>query len=1043
MAIVLGVLSAEVKAMDNTGSYITIDGSTAKYADNLISITVVGMSESVTSVGTTLVYLRPQGDRVSVDCSCAAGYVAYVKDIDSRMDGGHVTYGVRNASIEEDTHEVTLAFERAIEIDLDCDSDWDGDIDEEDDGNEDIFGALVGRGKSAPLEFRMDDVGSDAEDAEVSFYVSGGIALYAGGDQEWDGELLASGIGDGPDSVTFPVGKIPNPLCVKGLVRSEHFGDCAVKAVYTDSRQRMMQDADIFTVVDVDVSIAGQDEDAEEAAGAFALYVNDFKGSPYAPRATNYFVDVQLKIVPDDFPEGLQTNIWIEIGGDAETHLFEHVPTAATWGVAPYSLAAKSYTLAELNKQKLVREGEPSMFAIHGHMKSESLRGHNITIKEPKTKVEDKGLFTVVKLGVIPDYDRDHEIGDKDEEQLCLDKKFYWWKNNDHDKGDSADIYKDYGTEIHKDEEVKVRVGSIKANMLDDTVNGRTDLLDFFPMWIDVYEALNLFGGGDDLGVRLVFPGLGIVDTDLSKGMAGKFLCEEHLSIEQKTPLHEAEVDKSGSTTFIKDVSLFGLRLWEKKAFLEQMRKNSDKGVLMVEGRDSGGDVVIVFTRKNATTGAVDDIISATTRISIKDVRAFYNELSLYDGEASISRERDPELDELFSTDKDVFSLHGFKVDITHADGWHSEFFKRLYQSQSSARFWGVSWNGIQSENGMNPGRFFHKDAAHAFVAGKLFKDFVNNGRVYGPLNGEVSVMAHSLGNMVVSSAIVLEGMRIDRYLMLDAAVAAEAYVGEKDDTRMINSQWRGYASGTFCSKWFRLFDGVPRDGEDGIGENDARKNLKWPNLFAIIDCMVFNYYSTGDEVFELKQDIAMKDGFKLKHGGDLSQYCWQKQEIGKGADMEWNLLVDNNPEEGITGRSGGWGFHDPKHSNVTANAESATNLRRNPVFAHTPEWVYEWSKYDNELTKKRKPALLCHVVPAMSQAAGRVALEWDDRVASKGYKNENFNTSKYKNGWGRNDADYQQRWLHCDLKDMAYYYNYKAWDKIVLDGNFIDEGTK
>ena len=45
-------------------------------------------------------------------------------------------------------------------------------------------------------------------------------------------------------------------------------------------------------------------------------------------------------------------------------------------------------------------------------------------------------------------------------------------------------------------------------------------------------------------------------------------------------------------------------------------------------------------------------------------------------------------------------------------------------------------------------------------------------------MKGEVSVMAHSLGNMVVSSAIALEGMDVDRYFLLDAAVAAEAYDG-------------------------------------------------------------------------------------------------------------------------------------------------------------------------------------------------------------------------------------------------------------------------
>jgi len=39
-------------------------------------------------------------------------------------------------------------------------------------------------------------------------------------------------------------------------------------------------------------------------------------------------------------------------------------------------------------------------------------------------------------------------------------------------------------------------------------------------------------------------------------------------------------------------------------------------------------------------------------------------------------------------------------------------------------------------------------------------------------------IMAHSLGNIVVSSAIQDFGMNIDAYFAIDAAVATEAYDG-------------------------------------------------------------------------------------------------------------------------------------------------------------------------------------------------------------------------------------------------------------------------
>ena len=116
------------------------------------------------------------------------------------------------------------------------------------------------------------------------------------------------------------------------------------------------------------------------------------------------------------------------------------------------------------------------------------------------------------------------------------------------------------------------------------------------------------------------------------------------------------------------------------------------------------------------------------------------------------------------------------------------------------------------------------------------------------------------------------------------------------------------------------------------------------------------------------------------------------------------------------------------------ANA-APDDLMRVPVFAHTPEWAFEWEKYDDMLVRENKTGLLNHVVPAMSQAAGRCEL----KVA----ENRNLNTDTFRNGWGRKGGTYKVRWLHCDLKDMAYFYNFRAWDSIVSDGNFKKKDAK
>lgn len=54
--------------------------------------------------------------------------------------------------------------------------------------------------------------------------------------------------------------------------------------------------------------------------------------------------------------------------------------------------------------------------------------------------------------------------------------------------------------------------------------------------------------------------------------------------------------------------------------------------------------------------------------------------------------------------------------------------------------------------------------------------------------NGRIILLPHSLGNMVVCTAIQDHGFRPDRYFMLNAAVPAEAFdVSAWNDTPLLN----------------------------------------------------------------------------------------------------------------------------------------------------------------------------------------------------------------------------------------------------------------
>ena len=134
--------------------------------------------------------------------------------------------------------------------------------------------------------------------------------------------------------------------------------------------------------------------------------------------------------------------------------------------------------------------------------------------------------------------------------------------------------------------------------------------------------------------------------------------------------------------------------------------------------------------------------------------------------------------------------------------------------------------------------------------------------------------MAHSLGNMVVSSMIQDHGLTVSKYLMCNSAVPAEAY--DPDPSlrvpQLVHPDWEEYPTNTWTASYHSLFDGFP---------DDDRRHLGWPGRFADVAQYAVNFYSTGDEVLELldDNDIDLLDGITSV----WVQYCWHHQEMGKG----------------------------------------------------------------------------------------------------------------------------------------------------------------
>ena len=96
--------------------------------------------------------------------------------------------------------------------------------------------------------------------------------------------------------------------------------------------------------------------------------------------------------------------------------------------------------------------------------------------------------------------------------------------------------------------------------------------------------------------------------------------------------------------------------------------------------------------------------------------------------------------------------------------------------------------------------------------------------------------MAHSLGNMVVSSMIHDYGLQVSKYLMCNSAVPAEAYDASISlrTPKLVHPEWEEYPSNSWASNWHTLFDDYP---------NDDRKDLGWPGRFTGVLTVAINFY--------------------------------------------------------------------------------------------------------------------------------------------------------------------------------------------------------
>lgn len=608
-------------------------------------------------------------------------------------------------------------------------------------------------------------------------------------------------------------------------------------------------------------------------------------------------------------------------------------------------------------------------------------------------------LYVLGDPRLVFDYDRDGKIDDADVAKAKEGKTFRFWINDDNDSGDTNESEND-----------RPESGPNHSN---GHVDGRCDLLDFTPVWIDTTEVFPS-GTPSSISNDVIWK----VRSSCVNAVWSYGDCENAGSFQRQGELYDfgtslTDVPESASVVNLSEGPCL------PQLLMQAMRADPGKGVFLIEGCAAGTNLVV----EGWSSSSSKVVVSNCANICITPVESMYWFHSLYGAESDNSftppRIAAPtNLWDVAICDKDVFFTHGFWVNEQDAHAWGAEVFKRFWQSGSNARFHMFTWAGAYGWP--DSGLYYPKNAYQAQMSGGALKLLIEREQAD---SSKRILMTQSLGNMVACEAL-REGLQVAQYYMFDAALPSESIdetlrVESSDDagfSKYVRPDWHDYTNACWASNWYRFFENDP---------SDARGKMKWPGRFtdALANATeVFNYYSSGDSVFHETEDPPW-----LLEGMDESNdnYCWQKQETLKGMKI-------------VAGTAyGGWGFHrwriagfDYQYTSIeAANMVVDGSITNNPVFDRGYAPMLSGGASEQEVF-----TALAKYIPALSSpVGGNKVLDLTD------YFDFDMNQERFvprPNGWGRPAVKNQTPWLHSDMKDMAFFYVYKLYEQLIQKGN-------
>ena len=585
--------------------------------------------------------------------------------------------------------------------------------------------------------------------------------------------------------------------------------------------------------------------------------------------------------------------------------------------------------------------------------------------------------ITFVNPPLRLDITRDGSIDDGDSAGWHDGRTFYYWINEDKFSGDRID-----------------QGPNLIPNTWDMHVNGTFDLVNFFSVALDLSAFTAAWHGRVTYTVK---PKWGNANTfnfcfaDVPWNKAGSI----------QTTNVMTTVGQSLSSASLTALPSEGYEL--SYSFLTSFSANS--GLMICEAKSEYASLQIDI--KDGDT-LLYRYYAPMTILPVKQMYNWYN-FRHFSGQ---NRRRVSEHHVLLEEHnaKSLVFLHGAAVSEDDAEIWGDVLFKRLWLSGMHADFYNVDW---RSDIGSDLN--YQQNASNAFVvASQIVSTLADN------IPGEKVIMAHSLGNMVVSSMIHDYGLQVSKYLMCNSAVPAEAYDVSMSlrTSKLVHPDWEEYPTNSWTASWHTLFKDAA---------NDERKYLGWSGHFTNVLSKAVNFYSAsengGDEVLELAADNDV--GILTGITSSLAHHSWHKQELFKGRGIGVGA--------GVTDWSG-WNIEENWRGEAKISIEQALDMDDADFKTNTVFYCYPASMNSTNISLLVRGAHLALGIPALVAATGATDLS----VILDQESNFNLDLTNpgiaHPNGWP-SKSGYPNRWLHSDMKDVSYFFNFKFFEKVIEKG--------